>query len=57
MLIGYPQMIRNASNSQPNILIENKQIQQQTLINPELWEQQLISIYLGSLIPEIFAKK
>jgi hypothetical protein len=36
MLIGYPQMIRNASNSQPNILIENKQIQQQTLISPEL---------------------
>ncbi|CAB4038635.1 Hypothetical predicted protein, partial [Paramuricea clavata] len=28
MLIGSPQMIRNASNSQPNILIENKQIQQ-----------------------------
>ncbi len=28
MLIGYPQMIRNASNAQPNILIENKQIQQ-----------------------------
>jgi hypothetical protein len=27
------------------------------LINPELWEQQLISIYLGSLIPKIFAKK
>ena len=24
MLIGYPQMIRNASNSQSNILIENK---------------------------------
>jgi hypothetical protein len=23
------------------------------LINPELWEQQLISIYLGSLIPKI----
>jgi hypothetical protein len=28
MLIGSPQMIRNASNSQPNILIENKQVQQ-----------------------------
>ena len=28
MLIGSPQMIRNASNSQSNILIENKQIQQ-----------------------------
>jgi hypothetical protein len=28
MLIGSPQMIRNASKSQPNILIENKQIQQ-----------------------------
>ena len=28
MLIGSPQMIRNASISQPNILIENKQIQQ-----------------------------
>ena len=28
MLIGSPQMIRNASNAQPNILIENKQIQQ-----------------------------
>jgi hypothetical protein len=28
MLIGSPPMIRNASNSQPNILIENKQIQQ-----------------------------
>ena len=28
MLIGSPQMIRNASNSQPNILIENKKIQQ-----------------------------
>ena len=27
MLIGSPQMIRNASNAQPNILIENKQIQ------------------------------
>ena len=28
MMIGSPQMIRNASNAQPNILIENKQIQQ-----------------------------
>ncbi len=28
MLIGSPQMIRNASNAQTNILIENKQIQQ-----------------------------
>ena len=28
MLIGSPQMIRNASNAQPNILIENKEIQQ-----------------------------
>ncbi len=28
MLIGSPQIIRNASNAQPNILIENKQIQQ-----------------------------
>ena len=28
VLIGSPQMIRNASNAQPNILIENKQIQQ-----------------------------
>jgi hypothetical protein len=55
-MIGSPQMIRNASNSQPNILIENKQIQQ-IIINRELWEQQLISIYLGSLIPKIFAKK
>ena len=27
-MIGSPQMIRNASNAQPNILIENKQIQQ-----------------------------
>ena len=28
MLIGSPQMIKNISNSQPNILIENKPIQQ-----------------------------
>ena len=28
MLIGSPQMIKNASNSQPNILFKNKQIQQ-----------------------------
>ena len=28
MLIGSPQMIRSTSNSQPNILIENEQIQQ-----------------------------
>jgi hypothetical protein len=28
MLIGSPQMIRNVSNFQPNIIIENKQIRQ-----------------------------
>ena len=32
MLIGSPQMIRNVSNSQPVILIENKQIKHYKLI-------------------------
>jgi hypothetical protein len=56
MLIGSPQMIRNASNSQPNILIENKQIQQ---VNKSRTLGTTIDQHLSwkPIIPKIFAKK
>ena len=46
MFIGSPQMLRNVSNYQANISIDNKQIQQ---VNK--------SKALGSLIPKTYSKK
>ena len=55
MLIGSRQMIKSTSCSQPNILIENKRIQQvnQSKSLGITIDQHL----LGSLIPKTFAKK
>ena len=54
MFIGSPQILRNVSNYQANISIDNKQIQQ---VNKSKALGTIVDqIYLGSLILKTYAK-